>query len=303
MILTVTLNAALDVTYTVERVVTGESHRVRGVTQRAGGKGINVARVLRTLGSPVLATGLAGGDTGRSLLDELTSSGIPHEFVPIDGESRRTVAVVSANDGEATLFNEPGPEVSAAEWTAFVERFRSLASRASVVVLSGSMPPGVPEDGYAHLVSLVDGKTIVDASGPALRHAVAMRPNVIKPNARELAETTGHSELAPGISSLLRDGAQAVVASLGPEGLLAATEGASWRLAPPARLAGNPTGAGDACVAGLAAGLLAGADWPALLREAVALSAAAVVHPVAGGVDADTYAQLRATLPGARKAL
>ena len=294
MILTVTLNAALDITYTVESLIPGAAHRVLGVSQRVGGKGINVARVLHALGLPVLATGLAGG----AVLDDLA---VPHSFTSLRSESRRTVTVV-AND-EATLFNEPGPEVSAAEWRAFVDHFRSLAGRATVVVLSGSMPPGVPPDGYAELVSIVDRKTIVDTSGVALKHAIAARPDVVKPNADELSEATGHSDPRAGAASLLRDGARAVVASLGPDGLLAVTEHESWRLAPPGPLAGNPTGAGDACVAGIAAGLHTGAAWPALLREAVALSAAAVLHPVAGGFDANAYAQLRSSLPEARKAL
>ncbi|MCP3805242.1 1-phosphofructokinase family hexose kinase [Allokutzneria sp. A3M-2-11 16] len=294
MILTVTLNAALDITYTVPSLVPGAAHRVLGVSQRAGGKGINVARVLHALGHPVLATGLAGG----AVLDGLA---VPHSFSPISNESRRTVTVVG--DGEATLFNEPGPEVSAAEWQAFVDHFRSLAREATVVVLSGSMPPGVPPDGYAHLVSIVDCKTIVDTSGVALEHAIAARPDVVKPNADELREATGHSSPQAGASALLRGGARAVVASLGPEGLLAVTEHESWRLAPPGALAGNPTGAGDACVAGIAAGLHTAAAWPAILREAVALSAAAVLHPVAGGFDVNAYEQLRASLPLARKAL
>ncbi|SDM76515.1 1-phosphofructokinase family hexose kinase [Allokutzneria albata] len=294
MILTVTLNAALDVTYTVESLVPGATHRVLGVSQRAGGKGINVARVLHALGHPVLATGLASS----AVLSDLT---VPHSFASISGESRRTVTVVA--EGEATLFNEPGPEVSAAEWLAFVDHFRSLAQDATVVALSGSMPPGVPPDGYAQLVSTVDCPTIVDTSGAALRHALAAHPDVVKPNADELREVTGLESPQAGASTLLRDGARAVVATLGPDGLLAVTERESWQLAPPGKLAGNPTGAGDACVAGIAAGLHTGAAWPALLREAVALSAAAVLHPVAGGFDTNAYAQLRANLPPARKAL
>ncbi|GAA4014517.1 1-phosphofructokinase family hexose kinase [Allokutzneria multivorans] len=291
MILTVTLNAALDITYSVPSLVPGTTHRVRKVSQRAGGKGINVARVLHQLGLPVLATGLAGG----------LAIDLPHSFAPLSASSRRTVTVVDG--GGATLLNEPGPEVSSAEWLRFVDHFRILAREATVVVLSGSLPPGVPLDAYAALVSLVDCPTIVDASGSALSHALAARPDVVKPNADELLEVTGHRSPQAGAAALVRSGARAVVASLGPEGLVAVTESESWQLAPPAFLAGNPTGAGDACVAGIAAGLHSGASWPSLLREAVALSAAAVLHPVAGGFDPSAYEQLHATLPEARKAL
>ncbi|WP_086820034.1 1-phosphofructokinase family hexose kinase [Allokutzneria sp. NRRL B-24872] len=292
MILTVTLNAALDITYTVPSLVPGTTHRVQEVSERAGGKGINVARVLHQLSLPVLATGFAGG---------LPLGDLPHSFVPLSASSRRTVTVV--DDGGATLLNEPGPAVSSAEWQRFVDHFRLLAREATVVVLSGSLPPGVPVDAYTQLVSTVDCLTVVDTSGVALSHAVSARPDVVKPNADELREVTGHRSPQAGAAALMHDGARAVVASLGPEGLLAMTGTESWQLAPPGALAGNPTGAGDACVAGIAAGLHAGATWPAILREAVALSAAAVLHPVAGGYDPDAYEQLRAKLPDARKAL
>ncbi|MEV4616706.1 1-phosphofructokinase family hexose kinase [Kitasatospora sp. NPDC049258] len=300
MILTVTLNAALDVTYFVDRLTPRTSHRVHAVHERAGGKGVNVARVLAAFGQPATVTGLAGGPTGAVLRRELTAAGLRHELVPIAADSRRTVTVVSREDGDATVFNPVGPVVQPAEWQAFTAHYTELVREAEVVVLAGSLPPGLPADAYGQLVALAGvagAATVLDTSGPALRAALAAGPDVIKPNAAELAAVTGGRDLAAAAAELRSAGALAVVASDGPDGLHAVTPQGSWRATPPERLAGNPTGAGDACVAALAAGLAAGTSWPEILREAVALSAAAVPCPVAGDFDADTYHRLRSTVP------
>lgn len=294
MILTVTLNAALDVTYTVERLHPHRTHRVQQVRQRAGGKGINVARVLRALGQPTVVTGLAGGRTGEAIREDLAVAGLPDELVPVAGESRRTVAVVSTQDGDATLFNEPGPRITETEWQRFLDRFVELATTAEVVVLSGSLPPGVPDDGYAHLVRIAAGlgsRTIVDAEGEPLRRAVAAGPDLVKPNAAELRATTGLDDPLDAAHRLQLAGARAVVVSLGADGLLAVDD-EIWRAEPPEQLYGNPTGAGDACVAALATGLRGGTGWPELLRAATALSAAAVRCPLAGEFDEPTRRDL-----------
>ncbi|MFD9501409.1 1-phosphofructokinase family hexose kinase [Streptomyces sp. NPDC060035] len=299
MILTVTLNAALDVTYDIDALVPHGSHRVSRSSERAGGKGINVARVLSALGAPTAVTGLAGGSTGRALRNGLSAAGLRDELVPMRGESRRTVTVVSREDGDATVFNEPGPHVEMSAWVDFVTRFAELVRDARVVVLSGSLPPGLPSDAYAQLVRLSAGTgatTILDAAGPALLAALGARPTVVKPNAAEIIEATGRDDPAAAAEALRELGARAVVASRGPDGLHAVTPGGTWRAAPPRRLTGNPTGAGDACVAAIAAGLHAGTPWPSILREAVALSAAAVPCPLAGDFDAGVYDQFRSTV-------
>lgn len=310
MILTVTLNAALDVTYDVARLVPRGSHRVERTHERAGGKGVNVARVLSALGRPATVTGLVGGPTGQLLRGELSkSTGLVDEFVDIAGESRRTVTVVSRADGDATVFNQSGPTVSAAEWEGFTARFRQLVSQTRVVVLSGSLPPGVPTDGYGQLVRLAveagdsgrGARTVLDTSGAALLAALPAGPDIIKPNTDELTVATGESEPSRASQALRAQGARTVVASAGPAGLYALTPHGAWWAAPPHALSGNPTGAGDACVAALAGGLADGASdgsagrerWPALLREAVALSAAAVVRPVAGDFDPAVHRSFR----------
>ncbi|WP_405851237.1 1-phosphofructokinase family hexose kinase [Streptomyces sp. NBC_00090] len=295
MILTVTLNAALDVTWGVDSLRPRASHRVDTAYERAGGKGVNVARVLTSLGHNPLATGLAGGPTGRLIREELRAARVREAFLDVAGDSRRTLAVVSRDDGDATVFNGRGPHVDPAEWELFSRHYASLLADVRVAVLSGSLPPGVPTDAYARLIRTAAAAgvvTVLDASGLALIEALEACPDVVKPNLDEIAAATGCDDLPTAAAALRVLGARAVVASAGADGLHAITPEGTWRAAPPERLSGNPTGAGDACVAAIAAGLAAGSAWPDILRQAVALSAAAVPCPVAGDIDAAVHERL-----------
>jgi len=295
MILTVTLNLALDVTYRVPRLRPGATHRV-SVEQRAGGKGVNVARVVAALGADAVVCGFAGGGTGQVALAELDVAGIPARTTPVAGESRRTVTVVDAQAGEATGFWEPGPMVTEAEWEALLRDVTAELARAGAAVLSGSLPPGVPAHAYAILAdraSRAGVPVVLDADGDALRRGLAGRPEVVKPNREELAGVTGTADVREGTARLRELGARSVVASLGADGLVAVTDDGCWRARPAHPAAGNPTGAGDAGVAALALGLARGWSWPERLTEAVALSAAAVSAPLAGSFDADAYRRQR----------
>ncbi|WP_231329950.1 1-phosphofructokinase family hexose kinase [Actinomadura graeca] len=285
-----TLNAALDVTYAMARVAWGGSNRVGAAHRRAGGKGVNAARVAAALGEDVLITGLAGGATADAIRADLDGSALRHAFFPIAGTSRHTLTVTSDTSG-ATVFNEAGPEVTPGEWDGFLEHYRALLPHAQVVVLSGSLPPGVPRDAYALLTRLADRPVILDADGDALSLGVPAGPTVVKPNADELVRATGRPPLS-GARALQAAGARAVLVSLGQEGLLGVTPDGAWHAKPPKRISGNPTGAGDAVVAATARALLSSTPWPALLRDAVALSASAVRAPVAGDFDAGEYARL-----------
>jgi tagatose 6-phosphate kinase len=289
MILTVTLNAALDVTYQVPALRLGETHRPTAVDMRAGGKGVNVARVLHALGHETMVTGLVGGETGAAIRADVREAGLRESLFDMAGPSRRTVTIVS--DGTATAVNEPGPPVSISDWADFVGGYHALAARASVVVLSGSLPGNLPVDAYAQLIRATSTPVILDAAGESLRAGLSARPAVVKPNAVELTEATGVTDPVAAARVLLDRGAGAVVASLGEDGLVAVTDHGSWRVRVPESLRGNPTGAGDACVAALAAGHAL--DWPARLAEAVAVSAAAVPCALAGDIDQHTYTRLR----------
>ncbi|CAM5419125.1 1-phosphofructokinase family hexose kinase [Streptomyces griseorubiginosus] len=304
MILTVTLNTALDITYRVRSLRPHTSHRVTEVVERPGGKGLNVARVLAALGHEVTVTGFTGGATGRTVQEQLTAvPGLVDALVPVTGATRRTIAVVDERSGDTTQLNEPGPTVSAAEWSAFQEAYEDLVPSVSAVALCGSLPPGVPVGAYAALIRTAKAAgvpVLLDTSGEALRRGVAARPDIVKPNADELAELTGSHDPLRATQDTRRRGARAVVASLGRSGLLAATPEGRWRATPPAPVHGNPTGAGDAVVAGLLSALVENLPWPDRLTRATALSAATVMAGTAGDFDQAAYEGLleRVTVTG-----
>ncbi|MFF4606888.1 1-phosphofructokinase family hexose kinase [Streptomyces sp. NPDC001339] len=295
MILTVTLNAALDITYRVPRLRPHGTNRITQVSERPGGKGLNVARVLAALGHRTVATGFAGGGTGEALRALLADTEVTDALVPIGGATRRTVAVADEATGDTTQLNEPGPTVSPAEWDTFLGSYGELLAGARAVALCGSLPPGVPVDVYARLTRAARAAgvpVLLDTSGEPLRRGLAARPDLAKPNADELAALTGSTEPLRAAREARRRGAHAVAASLGPEGMLAVTADGVWQAAPPDRFAGNPTGAGDSAVAGLLSGLVEDLAWPARLTRAVALSAATVRAPAAGEFDPATYEEL-----------
>ncbi|MFE3903023.1 1-phosphofructokinase family hexose kinase [Streptomyces sp. NPDC059153] len=312
MILTVTLNTALDLTYGVPELVPHASHRVSDMSERPGGKGLNVARVLSALGHETAVTGFAGGSTGtvlRELLagppqdaDTKTGNGatpaaapITDALVTVAGNTRRTIAVVDRATGDTTQLNEPGPLVTADEWTALLGRYEELLTGADAVALCGSLPPGIHVGAYAELVRLARTAgvpVLLDTSGEPLRRGIAARPDLIKPNADELAQLTGSREPLRATRDARRRGAHGVVASLGPDGMLAVTPDGVWQASPPAKVLGNPTGAGDSAVAGLLSGLVEGLSWPDRLRRAVALSTATVLSPTAGDFDRAAYEEL-----------
>ncbi|WP_244297929.1 1-phosphofructokinase family hexose kinase [Streptomyces griseoflavus] len=297
MILTVTLNAALDVTYGVDRLCPRTSHRVGTVHRRAGGKGVNVARVLSALGRGSAVTGLVGGPTGTLIRDDLrTVPGLRDELVPVRGDSRQTVTVVSHDDGDATVFNEGGPHVTPDEWRAFTDRFASLARHARVVTLCGSLPPGLPSDAYAHLVRTAreaGAVTVLDTSGPPLLDALGAGPDVVKPNAAELAAATGCDDVAGAAARLRALGAGTVVVSSGPDGLYAVTPDGAWGRRSPRAARGQPHRGGRRVRRRARGGPRRRPAPAGRAARAVALSAAAVPRPVAGDVDADLYRRFR----------
>ena len=295
MILAVAPNPALDITYHLDQLRIGEVNRVASVSERAGGKGLNVARVLHAAGVPVRALAPVGGATGARIRSLLDAGGVPHTLVPVVAETRRTV--VAAGTG----LWEPGPELTSSEWSAFRAAFRAELPAAAVVTLSGSLPPGWPIDAYAQLIALCHAErrpVILDASGSALEAAIGSGPIVLKPNAAELADLIGRpvtsvSSAVAAARAAIDRGAREVIVSLGPLGLVACADGSDWHACPPEVVAPNPTGAGDALVAALAAGWLVGLDRTELLAQAVAWSAAAAAHPVAGEIDAAIADQVR----------
>lgn len=282
MILTVTLNASIDKLYLVDKLAPYGVTRVREVVNTAGGKGMNVSRVAALSGEQVAAMGFVGGHNGRLFQSLITTPGIRPAFTQAAGETRCCINVRDGETGQSTEFLEPGSPVSPQELERFLADFARELEGAAVVAISGSMPKGVPGDFYASLCRLAHEKgrpVIVDASGEALRQALAGRPDLVKPNAEELRQLTGADtsslESCVKAARLLRDqGAGTVAVSLGGEGVLVVSQAGVWRGRPPKIQTVNTVGCGDSMVAGFATGFARGWDLPQVIRWAVAVSAA-----------------------------
>ncbi|WP_281198974.1 hexose kinase [Nocardia arthritidis] len=297
-----TMNPAYDMTYRVERFERGQAHRVRSVEQRIGGKGINVTRVLNQLGKYARATGFS--DHAFAAAAELE---LPVDFVHALPWVRRTVVISESEDGTATALWEPGARVSnphAAEQLAV--RVAGLLPDIAGLVISGSLPggidPSLPAE-IARTAIAADVPTICDVDGEALRLAAQVPGIVLTPNESELQRLTGvepttADDIVSAVQPLIAHGVRAVTATRGPEGITAVTADGAWSAALAEPLAGNPTGAGDAAVAAVIAALSSDSrtDWPALLADAVATSAAAVVVPVAGEIDRGMRTRLTPTV-------
>lgn len=297
MILAVCLNPAVDVTYEVDAMRPGASHKVSTVHRLPGGKGVNVARVLAQLGEPVTLCGLAGGGTGHWLRTALAGSDVTDRLTEIGADTRQTITVIDGAD--ATVFNEPGPALTGDDWARFTEAFGQEIKNAEVVVMSGSVPPGAPADAYAFLVRLVgrhNRRTVVDAADAQLQFAIDAGPTILAPNRAELGlPDAGPADLLKAASGLSHRSGGTVVISAGSEGLVASDGRRCWTVRPPRHITGNPTGAGDALTAALARGLVHGNPMPTVLADATALAAAAVAVPTAGRIDEPLYRELTAS--------
>ncbi len=296
MILTVTLNAAIDRTVAVPNFRLGRRHRAVETRTVAGGKGINVARALKRLGRPVIATGFAGGPTGTRLLDQLREEAMLTDFTRIAGETRINLAVIDPTSGEQTEINERGPSVSREEVESLSERLAYLAPGASLAVVAGTMPPGAGEDLYARLVRELSEHgvpVLLDAEGEAVRAGMRAGAAIVTPNEREAEEIVGQEfadrdDLVHGLSELIRLGA-AEAAITRPDGCVAAVGEASERRYLEVRTESlepvSTVGSGDAFLAGYAAARYEGRAAEECLAYGVACGAESTQHFGAGMVD------------------
>jgi tagatose 6-phosphate kinase len=298
MIITVTLNAAIDKTLEVPNFRLGRRHRAVDQTAMAGGKGVNVARALKALGQPVIATGVAGGPTGTRIIEQLTEEAILNDFVRIQQESRTSTAVVDPTTNEQTEINERGPEVTEAELELFVDKLLYLAKGAGVVVFSGSLPGGVPADLYARLIqelSRAGVTTVLDSEGEALRLGTRAEPTVVTPNQDEAEELVGHEfaeddDLPSAVGEMVEIGAREAILTL-PTGCIALVgddqDRRLYRAAvdPGVVDARSRVGSGDAFLAGYVASRYTGRPPEECVRFAVACGAESVQHFGAGVLD------------------
>jgi 1-phosphofructokinase family hexose kinase len=308
MILTVTLNTAIDKTLAVPNFRLGRRHRTVEQTTMPGGKGVNVARVLKTLGAPVIATGLAGGATGTRLVEQLTDFAVLSDFVRIREESRTNTAVIDPTTGEQTEINERGPSVSEQEIELFVDKLLYLAKGASMCVFAGSLPRNVDVDVYAGLIrelKRLGVATVVDTDGDPLRRAVRAEPDVISPNVLEAEELVGHEfnddeDRIIAVREMVGLGAREAIMTM-PDGCFAQmlpTEPNGhpclYRVqVPPGAIEPRATvGSGDAFLAGFVAARYADKSTAECLAYGVACGAESTQHLGAGLVDPERVQRL-----------
>jgi 1-phosphofructokinase family hexose kinase len=303
MILTVTLNAAIDRTVAVPNFRLGHRHRAVESRTVAGGKGINVARALNRLGRPVIATGFAGGPTGLRVLEQLREEAVLTDFTRIAGETRINMAVIDPTSGEQTEINERGPAVSPEEVEAFVARLGYLADGAKLCVIAGTLPPGAGVDLYARLVKDLGERgvpVVLDAEGEAMLAGLRAGATIVTPNEREAEELVGQEfsdrhDLVHGLSELIRLGA-GEAAITRPEGCVAALGEGSERRFVEVRTepldAVSTVGSGDAFVAGYVAARYDGRPAGECLAYGVACGAESTQHFGAGTVDRNQVERL-----------
>lgn len=283
MILTVTPNPSLDRTYEIPALNRGEVVRAAGERVDPGGKGVNVSRAVAAAGRRTVAVLPLGGAPGALVADLLDAQGIEVAPVPVAGATRSNIALAEAN-GVLTKINAPGPHLSRAERELLLETVRRRSRAADWIACCGSLPRGLAPTWYADLVARAHStgaRVALDTSGPALLRALPERPDVVKPNAEELAEATGRPLATVGDAlaaarELRERGARAVLASLGADGQLLVDGTGSWYGHARVDAVRSNVGAGDASLAGF---LVAGGTGPEALAAAVAHGAAAVRLP------------------------
>jgi 1-phosphofructokinase/tagatose 6-phosphate kinase len=306
MIITVTLNAAIDKSLSVPNFRLGRRHRTVEQTTLPGGKGVNVARTLKTLGQPVIATGFAGGATGTRIVEALTDEAILNDFVRIREESRTNTAVLDPTNGEQTEINERGPAVSERELELFHDKLMYLARGAEIVIFAGSLPRGVDADVYGQLIKelrKLGVVVIIDTDGDPLRHAVRAQPNVVSPNVLEAEELVGHEfnddeDRVIAVREMVALGAQEAIMTV-PDGCFASVvpdngEATLYRVLIAPIEAVATVGAGDAFLAGYVAARYEGKPAGECLRFGVACGAESVQRLGAGLVDPQKVERLLA---------
>ncbi|MDQ1046243.1 1-phosphofructokinase [Streptomyces sp. V4I2] len=283
MILTVTPNPSLDRTYEVPSLDRGEVIRATGERMDPGGKGVNVSRAVSAAGQRTVAILPLGGAPGALVADLLDAQGIEVAPVPIAGATRSNIALAES-DGVLTKINAPGPELSVEEQELLLETVRAQSRDADWIACCGSLPRGLAPEWYAELVArahAAGARIALDTSGPALLAALRERPDVVKPNAEELAEAVGRplstvGDAVKAAEELRERGARAVLASLGADGQLLVNDAGAWFGSAQVAAVRSNVGAGDSSLAGF---LIAGGSGPTALASAVAHGAAAVQLP------------------------
>ncbi|MGN0251811.1 MAG: 1-phosphofructokinase [Oliverpabstia sp.] len=290
MILTVTMNAAIDKRYVVKCFEEGQVNRVTTCTYTPGGKGLNVSKPASIAGAEVVATGFVGGHAGDYIVDSLKNFGIKSEFYHMNEESRSCINIWNEEKREQTEFLEPGFTVSEEDFDKFMEKFEKLIVQADVVAISGSLPKGLDGTAYQRMVKAVKNagkKVILDTSGNLLEMGIKAKPTMVKPNIDEIRMLTGshcdtREELVEAAQKIHRAGIEVVVISLGGEGSVLVCDNGVYRAVVPKIDAVNTVGCGDSMIAGFALGFEKNLPIEETLKLASAISAAAALREETG---------------------
>lgn len=278
MLLSVTMNPSVDISYRFNKFTLDAVNRVEAVDKTTGGKGLNVARVIAQMGENVLATGVLGGSLGEHIIQELQGSNISHDFLKIDKETRNCISIL--HEGMQTEILESGPTLSLEEGNAFLEKFEMLLSKITLVTISGSLPKGIPADFYQQMVAAcreMGIPVIVDTSGDSLKRVLMgeAKPIAIKPNIDELSQLIEFKvdveipSLTQALTNDLFEGIEWVIVSMGEKGAFVRNRGNFYLMTIPKIKVVNPVGSGDAVVAGLAVALNCGKDVETVLKTAM----------------------------------
>ena len=290
MIATITLNPSVDMRYELENLRPHKVHRTKDYEKTAGGKGINVSRVLRLLGEEVTGSGLLGGKNGEFIRGQLKELAIIDEFVSIKEETRNCIALITKNSASATEVLEVGPAISEDEIALFIRKYEKVVENFEFVVASGSLPNGIPKSFYKQLAQKAaeNGKKfILDTSGETLFHGIQGKPFLIKPNEQEICQFlqkqhVSQEEMVAAATRICRGGVQYVLLSLGKEGAILITKDERFRAILPEIDSINSVGSGDAMVAGITSALAKGYDVKDALRFSAACGMANAAEQATG---------------------
>ena len=301
MILTVTMNPSVDISYPLEKFNLDTVNRVLKAIKTPGGKGLNVTRVLKQLDDKVIATGLIGGALGIDIQKKLTEMGIENKFFEISGETRNCIAIL--HEGNQTEILENGPTISQSESEKFLEYFEKLVQEVEIISISGSLPNGIEDDYYSKMIEICnkyEKPVVLDCSGRALVEVLKneYKPKVIKPNTEELSQLIGKEvskdigELKETLKNELFDGIEWIIVSLGADGAFAKHNDKFYKVNVPKIEVVNPVGSGDSTVAGITSAIYENASDENLLKKANTLGMLNAMEKLTGFVNLENYEKL-----------
>jgi len=263
MITVLSLSPAIDKIYFIDDFCAGELYRVNNCLQSPGGKGINVARVTRMLGSKVSVLGFKAGESGQWLVNSLIDIGAETHFVDVKGQSRTNNNIIDRVNNRETEILEEGPTISPSQWILFFEKFCEQIKNTKVLVCSGGLPKGLGSETYAKLIEVANKhhvKTILDSSGEVLKQGIIAQPYLIKPNLRELetyfdTQFISDNQIVNACKELINEGIEVIITSLGEQGAILVTEHTAYKAYPQEVNVANTIGSGDSMVAGISTGI------------------------------------------------